>query len=418
MTDTAITARASIGQRLLWMVDRHRPTTLSCPVLCRVRGPLDTARLTDALDGLVRRHESLRTTLTGRGPSLTQVVHAERALPLRIAEVEPDEIGRAIAAELRERLDPGTAPVRATLWRSGPDEHTLCLNMHHAITDAWSCGVLLGDLRSGYAGVGTERPESWTYRRFAAWQEATLAGPSGRRQRDYWNRTLQGARPVPMSAPATPSSTTGLAEAEIPARVAAALQNIARRTGTTLFTVLLAIFYTRLAELTGARDLLAASLFTNRTRPEVRHTVGFVANMVMLRTRMPDGGRFADLLRATHATVMGAFAHQEMPFHLLPANLLTPDTGNGTPVRPDDLVFQLMAPPGEQGRAGALELEMLVPTDIGTRFGLEMTVVPVGKGLRALFFHARSRMDDAQARDLVDGYAALAARVAAGQSLP
>jgi hypothetical protein len=413
----SLTAPASIGQRLLWMIDRHRPATLSCPVLCRIRGPLDTGRLTDALDGLVRRHESLRTTLTGRGPGLTQVVHAERPLPLRIDDAAPDEIGPAIAAELRERLDPETAPVRATLWRTGPAEHTLCLNMHHLITDAWSCGVLLGDLRSGYA-AGADRPESWTYRRFAAWQEAQLAGPPGRRQRDYWIRRLDGARPVPIPAPATPETSTGLAEATIPPPVATALREITRRTGTTLFTVLLAVFYARLAELTGARDLLAASLFANRHRPEVRHTVGFVANMVMLRTRVPDGGTFTDLLRATHATVMGAFAHQEMPFHLLPASLLTPDTGAGGPVRPDDLVFQLMTPPGEQGRAGALDFEMLVPTEIGTRFGLELTVVPVGDGLRALFFHARSRMDDAQARALVDGYAALAARAAAGQSLP
>jgi len=67
---------ASVAQRLLWVLEQHRGRhgSANCPIVLRLRGPLDGPRLSDGLSALTARHESLRTTFAGRGTRLTQVV--------------------------------------------------------------------------------------------------------------------------------------------------------------------------------------------------------------------------------------------------------------------------------------------------------------------------------------------------------
>src|SRR4051812_9131723 len=143
-------APASVGQRLLWQMDHHRGAggALNCPVFLRLRGRLDRGALLSALDRLVRRHESLRTTFAGRGHRLTQLIHEEPPPPATAeldlgGEPDPEEaLERALAAEAQERVDPQAWPVRCTLWRLSDREHVLCVNMHHLVTDGWSCAVV------------------------------------------------------------------------------------------------------------------------------------------------------------------------------------------------------------------------------------------------------------------------------------
>jgi hypothetical protein len=79
---------ASFGQRLLWLLDHYRgaDAILRCPVLLRLRGPLDEKRLRAALHSLAARHEALRTKFQGRGPNLLQVVYRSPCLSLEVVD--------------------------------------------------------------------------------------------------------------------------------------------------------------------------------------------------------------------------------------------------------------------------------------------------------------------------------------------
>jgi hypothetical protein len=162
---------------------------LSCPVVCRVTGPLDLAALRRAIGDLSARHESMRTTLQGRGARLSQRVHPLRGEPVDLVDLSAADdpraaAERALAAELREPIDPTSWPVRATLWRTGPDEHLFCLNLHHLVTDAWSTGILLRDLCLLYdrASGGTDAPSPGILAAPAVGRPAAPPDRSGRRR--------------------------------------------------------------------------------------------------------------------------------------------------------------------------------------------------------------------------------------------
>jgi NRPS condensation-like uncharacterized protein len=406
----------SIGQRLLWYVDHYRGDdgALNCPVLLRLRGPLDVAALAAALDRVVSRHEALRTTFSGRGQSLSQLIHDHR--PVRLEHVDisraPDpeaEARAAIGKNLATRIDPESGPLRVNLWRLSPTEHALCLNMHHLVTDAWSCGVIVKDLES--LSARREAPNVGAqYSQFVQWQNDWLAGDAVSRCRADWRTQLDGLRvpPLPaLNADTGGSRRTASAVSDIDRETTRALSEAARTHKTTLYAVMLAVYYALLHQMTGETDLPVASVFANRMRPEFHHTVGFLANVVILRVRIRTAMRMLDLLRQTHDTVMEAFLHQQLPFHVIGAGVVSEAMR-----RPDDLVFQMLSTRTQGFELANARAEVLIPDGIGSRFELELTVIPQHDGLKVVLFHNLARVSAARARDLIAAYASVAAAFA------
>ncbi|GIJ79633.1 hypothetical protein Xph01_40650 [Micromonospora phaseoli] len=433
---------ASVAQRLLWMIKHYRTDfgALSCPVLCRLTGEVDADALDAALAALTARHESLRTTFTGRGARLAQVVHPPAPAGTRRVDLsdQPNPAAaadQAVRAELRTAIDPTEWPSRTTLWRLAPREHILCLNLHHLVTDAWSTGILFRDLGTLYAratgALAQPPPTGWQYASFVRWQQELLDSDGLRRHREYWRRQLAGSQLPALGSPTgDPAGTDQSASAgrtssedapatsdvaiDLDRETVARLRALARTQHTTLFSVLLAVFYQHLHRITGQDDLAVASMFANRSRPELRETVGLLANMVLLRARVGQATTFAELIGQAHAAAIGAFTYQDLPYQMLPLDVV--QTGGR---RADDVLFNVMAEVRHRTVAAGVGFELLVPPGLGSRFRFELAVAPVGPAdLRAVFYHRTAAYPGAQASEFVSGYAELAARLAAEPSAP
>jgi hypothetical protein len=413
---------ASAGQKLLWFLDRYRGQSgaLNGPMVCRVRGAATDDTLKRAIDMLAARHESLRTTFGGSGPRLTQLIHDVAAMPARWLDLSGNAdpsaaLESALGIELRMPVNPREAAGRITVWRLGDTERVIALTLHHMVTDTWSCDILLDDLAACYtaaAGPGEPSPAAaaWQYSQFAAWQQRQMRGDAFARHTSYWQGQLAGLKPPSLPIDGGSSSGQSLrasAHGYIPASCGAALRDLARAEGTTAFTVLLAAYQAMLHRLTSQDDIAVATLFTNRVRPEVQRTVGFVANMVMLRTTLPSGGTFTDLVRRTRQTVIEAFAHQELAYHLVA------QTGDRSGrLRPDDIVFQMLAEPVDRVIAAAdgVTFEGIVP-DVPGRFDFELALMPRADGYAAKLYYTADRVAARWAEDFVFSYAAVAEAV-------
>ncbi len=156
----------SFAQQRLWFLDRLVPGNPFYVMAfgLRLEGPLDVAALRSALEEIVRRHESLRTTFQGVAGEPRQRV-AERMdpeLPLIDLSGMGDredilrELGRT---EARRPFDLRHGPLlRAFLARLGDEDHALLLHLHHVIADGWSMGVLRRELAILYEAFAAGRP--------------------------------------------------------------------------------------------------------------------------------------------------------------------------------------------------------------------------------------------------------------------
>src|SRR5262249_2116328 len=153
MIDVERPRQVSFAQQRLWFLEQLEPGNSAYNVASAIRitGILDIDALARALQTIVQRHDSLRTTFTavdGQVMALVGAAPEPAGLPLVILDhLNEDQKGEhalLIAAEEgQRRFDLSAGPlIRVKLLGLSPTEHVLVLTMHHIITDGWSIGVL------------------------------------------------------------------------------------------------------------------------------------------------------------------------------------------------------------------------------------------------------------------------------------
>jgi non-ribosomal peptide synthetase component F len=108
-------------------------------------------------------------------------------------------------------------------------------------------------------------------------------------------------------------------------------RELARQSGATLFSTLLAVFQVALSRWTGSEDIVVGTPVANRNRQAVRETMGYCAGLVVLRGGVSRDRPFADALRAVHQSTVDSFANA-MPFVELIRALDDPPAPGHNPV--------------------------------------------------------------------------------------
>ncbi|GLZ12887.1 hypothetical protein Acsp04_31220 [Actinomadura sp. NBRC 104425] len=176
----------SFGQERIWSAARRSGLRFTIPLAVHMRGRLDVPALRLAFQDVVNRHEALRTLFPEvDGVPRQQVLPPGPArVPLRVVPSSPADFEERLAAAAHDDLDPAAEPpIRATLFRLGPDEHALLIVAHHLIADGWSMGVLAADLSKAYAarlaGTGPQWPPlPVQFADYALWQRRLLGDPA------------------------------------------------------------------------------------------------------------------------------------------------------------------------------------------------------------------------------------------------
>ena len=343
----------SFAQQRLWFIDEFEPgqASYNSALPMRLTGPLDVAALTSALHGVVARHESLRTTFADIDGQGVQVVHpvAELAMPLtdlsRSADTE-NALNRLLSDEYSRPFDLRQGPLlRALLVRLSGEDHVLLITAHHIVTDGWSMAILVEELSTLYGAAlrGEEAslpPLPVQYADFSVWQRDRLSGGALQEHLDYWTSQLAGVAPLELPAdrprPAVRTSAGAAHEFVVPAEVTGRVVDLARRCDATLFTVLAAACQVLFHRWSGQEDIAVGTVVTGRDRPELERIIGFFVNTVVLRATVDAQCTFREFIAQVRATVLDAFAHQEVPFEKVVDELGVPRDTSRSPL------FQVM----------------------------------------------------------------------------
>jgi amino acid adenylation domain-containing protein len=334
--DRSLPLPLSWAQQRLWFLDQldHAAgAAYHLPAGLRLSGQLDLAALQATLDRIVARHEVLRTAFVvhegqprqaigDAASGFALAVHDLRGLEAGAREAALQQIG---GAEALAPFDLATGPlIRGQLLRTADDEHILLITQHHIVTDGWSVGVMVQEVMALYAAFTEGQadplpPLSIQYADYAAWQRGWLQGDVLQAQLDFWRGHLSGAPsllelPLDFPRPAVQSYAGALVPVTFPAQLTADLRALARRSGSTLFMILMAAWATVLSRLTGQQDMVIGAPIANRQRDEVENLIGFFVNTLALRVRLHDNPTLAQLLERIKADTLDAYAHQDLPF--------------------------------------------------------------------------------------------------------
>jgi hypothetical protein len=330
-------AQPSLAQEQFWYLDRCDPGNPAFNIIfpLRLRGRLQVEPLGLAVEEVVRRHESLRTTFPAVAGRPVQRISPGGEVRLEVDDLtslppgaREHELLARVQAESEHRFRLETGPLlRVRVLRLDAEDHALSIVWHHIVGDGWSLGVFLREVAALYGtfsrGLPSPLPEpELQFSDWAAWQREEFGGGRGGELLAYWRRVLDGAPPVLRMPADHPRPFTEIyrgADAGITLHRHAieTLEALGREEGATRFMLLLAVFQAALALWTGERDLVVATPVANRTRVEAEPLIGYMINTLVLRTRLPADPSFGEVLRRVRETVAGAFAHQELPFETL-----------------------------------------------------------------------------------------------------
>ncbi|MEQ1803696.1 MAG: condensation domain-containing protein, partial [Gammaproteobacteria bacterium] len=429
---------ASFAQQRLWFIEQLESTGAAWNVRLPVRlaGPLDVRLLEAALDIVVARHESLRTTFGMRGGEIVQHVASSVQVPLERLTVPPAATGAVNGPGREERLrqllgelaghtfDLHEGPLlRVFLVEVAADDHALLLLAHHIVSDAWSSGILFRDLAAAYDALtrgGSPRLPGLPvqYADFAVWQRDWLAGPELARQAYFWRAHLKGAPtlldlPLDHPRPRLQTWRGSRLSHGLPPELTARLKEVAAAEGVTLFMLLFAAFNVLLSRWSGQRDIVVGTPIAGRRRTELEGLVGFFANTLALRTRVDPAATFRQLLRQVRATSLEAFAHQDLPFEKLVEVLQPPRSLAHSPVF--QVLFVLQNTPWEADRFGDLRVSPaeMAPGDTA-RFDLGVSAAEFEGQLWLGLEYATDLFDAGTIARLATGFETLLAAIVAG----
>nr|AJV88375.1 MfnC [Streptomyces drozdowiczii] len=329
----------SYAQRRLWFL-RHLEgpsATYNISWAVRLTGALDVPALQTALRDVVARHEALRTVFPERDGVPRQ--HILDPADVRLAVPVTDTAESDLTETLRrgaahEFALVGDVPLRAELLRLRADVHVLHLVVHHIAADGWSLTPLARDLATAYRArtEGTEpawRPLPVQYADYSLWQRELLeegVEPGGTgvmaRELAFWRRALadipeQLDLPTDRPRPAVSTHRGGLVDFELPGPLHAALEDLARARGASLFMVVQAGLAALLTRLGAGTDLPIGTPVAGRTDPALDDAVGFFVNTLVLRTDTTGDPTFTELLDRVVQTDLTALSRQELPFERL-----------------------------------------------------------------------------------------------------
>ncbi|AOS63974.1 amino acid adenylation domain-containing protein [Actinoalloteichus hymeniacidonis] len=423
-------------QRRLWFLFRATgaDANYNVPIALRLVGRLDRKALIEALDDVVERHEALRTVFPSHEGNPYQRVVADARITMEHRRVSEPKIQAALDGAAAHLFDlTRDIPIKAWLFETAEDDHTLLLVIHHIACDGVSLEPFGKDLAHAFrARIDGRRPD-WTplpvqYVDYSRWQSEQLGDPDdsdslAAKQGAYWRDHLAGLPAEVMPMPDRPrSARAGTAGARIDFEIApplhARLRDLAIRHRVSVNMVLRAGLAVLMSKFGCGRDIPIGGVTAGRTDEALNDLVGFFVNTQVLRYDLSGEPTFTELLSRIREVDLAAHDHQDLDFEQVVELTAPSRTLSHHPLFQVMLVFQSY----DEGRfeLDGLSVERRNITVETTKFDLRFmfTEKPEGGGVHGALGYATGLFDPDTTQRMVDGLVLVLDRLSADPEQP
>ncbi|MBT9300751.1 non-ribosomal peptide synthetase [Pseudomonas sp. TAE6080] len=403
----------SYSQQRMWFLWQMEPDSPAYNVggMARLRGVLDVGRFEAALQALIMRHETLRTTFPSVDGVARQKVAAQSSVRMSwqdfsaLNEAERQlRLQQLADQEAHSPFNLETGPLlRACLVKAGDQEHYLVLTLHHIVTEGWAMDIFARELSALYEAFIDEResplePLPVQYLDYSVWQRQWLEAGERQRQLDYWTAQLGNEHPLlelpsDRPRPAVQSHQGELYRFDLSADLAARVRAFNAEHGLTLFMTMTATLATLLYRYSGQTDLRIGAPVANRIRPESEGLIGAFLNTQVLRCQLDGQMRVGELFEHVRHTVIEGQSHQDLPFDHLVEALQPPRSAAYNPL------FQVMCNVQrwefQQSRQlAAMTVEYLANDARATKFDLNLEVTDLDHRLGCCLTYSTDLFDE------------------------
>lgn len=425
----------SPGQQALWFMQAMAPDTTAFILagMARADGQLNVTTLAAALQTVVERHASLRTTFHHGENTPTMQVHDHLLADIHVVDARNKTTARTEAlaeAFMLKPFDLTNGPlIRLMVVREKDQQWLLALSLHHLITDFWSIGLLLSEMETIYRATLAHRqpPLPPVHHGFADAVAATadwLKSDSGEAQWHWWrnqlsDKPMQLTLPTDYPRPKRWSGRGGYTSTTLNSELRTRIDQMAAQYRTTRYTVLLTIFAACLSRWSGQTECLIGTPTTGRAHQQLDRIMGYFINPVVIAADTRGQPCFTDFLLRMRQTVWDALRHRELPFPVLAERLQPQRQAGQTPVFQVFFVMEQAKFFHERGLSAFALADSPASLDLfdlrwqarpiqrrDAQFDLMMLVSPLPNGLALSLEYNADLFSSTTASNLLDSYVA------------
>jgi amino acid adenylation domain-containing protein len=329
----------SSTQERFYILQRVTPegTAYNMTALHQLEGYVEKERFEHALNALIERHESLRTSFQLISSQPVQRIHEKVEFEInyhdfqvtgtgdtyswreeRSAARKSQPVTSSIKSFIRS-FDLSQAPLlRLGLIKLEEEKHILMFDLHHIITDGTSISIFLKEFMILYSSVDPE-PLRLQYKDFAQWQYNRLITGELAEQETYWLKRFSGELPVlnmptDFPRPAVQSFEGNRFHFTLEKSFTGCLNRLIKETRTTLNIILLAVYNILLSRYTGQEDIIIGTTIAGRAHPDLENIIGLLIETLALRNYPLNHQTFDEFLIDVKQGTLDAYENQDYPF--------------------------------------------------------------------------------------------------------
>ncbi|AKP53836.1 non-ribosomal peptide synthetase [Cyclobacterium amurskyense] len=423
----------SFNQESLWLTDKLEGSLhYHIPLVLKLTGKLDSLSMESTLRKILDRHEILRSVYQYDGDHIYQVVRKIENWQLEVKDISTEvwdeqTLSNFIQLQINQPFDlRQDLMFRALLIRQSNEVSILALAFHHIAFDGWSVGILMNEIEYFYSRIKNnspldKQPLPIQYRNYAIWQRNQFQSYGFEENIAYWKNKLAALQPISLAQHKNviddPNSDCDTIFFLIPAHHSKHLKELASKSETTLYMVLMATFKTLLYQLTHQTDICVGTVVADRNYQHTDKLLGYFVNTLPIRSHLNPSGNFSDFLNEVKDNCLEAFEFQEIPFEKIVVAAQPERILGSNPLF--QVMFLLQNSFDKNGwKIDDLIIEQLKTKPQRAKFDLMLTSTEVENGIEGVMEYKTSLFNSEEVNQIIEKYLDLLETIFAQPSLP
>ena len=301
------------------LFNEHGGDAYVLPILLSVESRLKLDELIGALQGVIDRHDALRTAVMWeRLPQPVQVVHRRATLPVKVLELDQDgDLIEQVKERMRpeqQRLDLRQAPLMQVQVAEAPDgQWYALLQLHHLVCDRTALEIVISEVITQIQGLAHELPEPIAYREHLV---QALSYAKAHDAKEFFRRRLgdvdSSTAPFDLLDVHGDGSRIEEGVQVIETALAQQVHARARRAGVSVATLFHAAWSLVVSHTSGRDDVVYGTVLLGRLQGSAgaQRTVGMFINTLPLRLELRDISS-QELVEQTQRALVELLHHEQ-----------------------------------------------------------------------------------------------------------
>lgn len=297
-----------------------------------IEGNIDINVLEEAYKLLARQHASLRVSINDE-MLLHQTFNAFQEVKLEFIKLEGinhkekfEKINQFIENDNNRVCNLAESSHRLQLLEVDGNTYILVINVHHAVCDGMSLGILTEDLGHFYNEIKKNKKinlrEQVQYDEFVEWRIKQSIEDSYNKQYNYWFKELEKqesslALPIDYLRPKFKTYKGSTVNIVIQPEIYLKISSLAKEHNVTPFMVMLTMYSILLHMLCRQNEVTIGVHFDGRSIPGSEKIIGFCNNLYPINIIVNPDDRILDALNQVRSKMLDAFENKDLPFSSL-----------------------------------------------------------------------------------------------------